>query len=1018
MNHPFRIADQLIFRSSVMPLPRGRTGINTAVLDSPVFREALYLASPDFFREWTEKQKTDERLESTLYKYGARAMTRATPFGLFAGLGLAEWSTGILQRGSPGRNTRLDMNFVCGLGQQIAQYLPFREHLIFFPNDSILDYGETIRYVEYRYRDTERICVTSDVEKNEYLAAVLSACREGADMLSLIRLLAAAGIEEEEARAFVNELIDARLLISDIEPNVTGSLFQERLCEKLTGMDSDPFARQIREALSQALAGLKQVDEKIGNDPAMYSSIRKLLEPLPVKFDPRYLFQADMFFPEASGGPDATVKKVLSRAFQALNRLSAEQESVSLREFRERFAARYEDQEVPLDQALDGESGVGFGGPPETYTPLIEGISPGGGPAAVPPYRVQDILLQRKLISAIENQEQVCELTDEELSLFPLRHDDLPDTLAVFFKVIDRDGCRVQINAAGGPTATALISRFAHGDKKVADLAASLARHEQDMAGESLIAEVVYLPENRVGNILLRPVLRQYEIAYLTRPGVEDSCTLPVSDLLVSLVNGRIVLRSRKLNRRIIPRLSSAHNYLQFGLPVYRFLCALQTEGLRTSLGFSWGAVAEGHRFLPRVVYKGAVLAPAVWVIPSDAFRASGDDASPERISADLRSRFRLPPEVVVADADNLLYISLDDQTAIRVLAGIAIRRGTVRLEEYLGEGDEGVVRDVQGNTCSNEFVAFLLREEKEKQQNNPSLPVDTGLQRRFFPGSEWAYYKLYCGDKTADEVLVHCIGPLVKKLRGEQLIDKWFWIRYADPEKHLRVRFHCTSPEAHLHLAEAFRKAAGAYGDKIWKVQADTYQRELERYGGEAILPAETLFMVDSDCTLELIRNIDGDEGEGFRWRFGLLSVMAWLQVLRPVSGAAALLEKMKTGAFQQFGAGKDLKVQLDARFREYRDEIRKLFRDNDNGEETGLLKQWIAGRNKAALPAIEKALVLAEKNVRSMNYDYFCSSIIHMSMNRLNRSAQNMHELVTYDLLYRHVRSEQARESKTGNG
>ena len=67
-------------------------------------------------------------------------------------------------------------------------------------------------------------------------------------------------------------------------------------------------------------------------------------------------------------------------------------------------------------------------------------------------------------------------------------------------------------------------------------------------------------------------------------------------------------------------------------------------------------------------------------------------------------------------------------------------------------------------------------------------------LKRTFIIGEEWLYYKIYCGNRTSDTILIDVIKPLTESLLKEKIIDKWFFIRYSDPENHLRVRFHCSN--------------------------------------------------------------------------------------------------------------------------------------------------------------------------------------------------------------------------------
>jgi lantibiotic biosynthesis protein len=55
-------------------------------------------------------------------------------------------------------------------------------------------------------------------------------------------------------------------------------------------------------------------------------------------------------------------------------------------------------------------------------------------------------------------------------------------------------------------------------------------------------------------------VLREREIVYLGRSGAPADHQLPLTDLLVSVRDGRVVLRSRSLGREVVPRLTNAHN--------------------------------------------------------------------------------------------------------------------------------------------------------------------------------------------------------------------------------------------------------------------------------------------------------------------------------------------------------------------------------------------------------------------------------------------------------------------------
>jgi len=122
-------------------------------------------------------------------------------------------------------------------------------------------------------------------------------------------------------------------------------------------------------------------------------------------------------------------------------------------------------------------------------------------------------------------------------------------------------------------------------------------------------------------------------------------------------------------------------------------------------------------------------------------------------------------------------------------------------------------------------------------------------MQRTYIIGDEWLYMKLYSGTKTADTVLFEIVRPVTSQLLQEGIIDKWFYIRYSDPHNHLRLRFHYMNPDHISKIIQTINKPIKKYIEKnlIWKIQVDTYQREIERYGENSIHLAEKIFYYDS---------------------------------------------------------------------------------------------------------------------------------------------------------------------------
>lgn len=281
-----------------------------------------------------------------------------------------------------------------------------------------------------------------------------------------------------------------------------------------------------------------------------------------------------------------------------------------------------------------------------------------------------------------------------------------------------------------------------------------------------------------------------------------------------------------------------------------------------------------------------------------------------------------------------------------------------------------------------------------------------SSIQRTFIPGDSWVYYKIYTGTKTSDLILTEAIKPLVEQLYKDACIDQWFFIRYADPKHHLRIRLHCKNAEVIGRVIHTMyeRLDAFAKADLIWKVQLDTYQREIERYGPEHIALAERFFYYESEMIVHFLDMIEGDEGEELRWLYAIRALDQMLSDFGYSEDHKMLfMEQLKTGFGLEFGMNKSLKKQLDAKFRTNREKIAFFIRfcEEDQPEYAPLLKILKTKSHQTKELIIE----LKEKTNRK-TLDRYMGSYAHMLMNRIFRSKNRLHEMVVYDLLYRHYK------------
>jgi lantibiotic biosynthesis protein len=997
------------------------------IVARPDVREAIFVASPDLdaaIEAWTRDPLSDRgvRAERALVRYVARMCTRPTPFGLFAGCSLGEIgrTTSVELQGIEAyrRSTRLDMEYVAALVAELERIPSVRSRLTYRPNSSLYTAAGRVRYVEAVLRDRVRHHRLVAVDSSDYLLDTLARASGGAGVEELARALVDDEISIEDATGFIDELIDAQLLVSDLEPAVTGLDPVTALAARLDGVHD--AAAVLRSATSR-IAAVDAAPPGVAS--ASYVSVAELLGSLPARVDMPRLFQVDLSKPVACAQLGPEVTRELETAARILHCLTPPPRIAALDAFRDRFIARYEDGEVPLEQALDEEVGIGYdvnAAPSAEASPLLRDLTfPAATDSTVPWSRTQTFLLRRLTQALRDGVDQVeISLQDAE----GLASDDrlpLPPAFAVTASLAARSAEAFQrgefsvlVQGVVGPSGARMLGRFCHTD---AELERRVRKHldrEAAASPDAIVAEVVHLPEGRIGNIVHRPVLREFEIPYLGRSGVAPDRQIPVSDLLVSVHGDRVVLRSRRLGREVIPRLTTAHNFQARSIGMYRFLGALQHQGVSGNLSFDWGMLAACS-FLPRVVSGRIVLSRARWrLTQGDISGLSAKDAYVRFAAMQaLRERLRLPRVVVLSDADNELAVDLDNPLLVETLLHLLRQRSDAVLTELFPSPDCLWIEGPEGRFAGEVIVPFTAPNFFPLQEPAPTrasavLPAAPAPSVHL-PGSEWLYLKLYCGTSTADGLLRDVIASLIAHARAQQRIDRWFFIRYGDPDWHIRLRLHGTPSDLAALLVDVRAQIEPLLADaSIARLAVDTYRPELERYGGQAAMPIiEQIFEADSDAVLGIVALLSGDEGMDARWRLALRGADMLLDDLGlSADDRRAVMRALRDGYRAEFRANGTMRGQVGDRFRRERASLVDLVRrSSDDTSDLAPGLDLLAARSLRIRPLAAQLQAREQRGELQQPLQSIARSLVHMHANRLLRSAHRAQELVIYDFLDR---------------
>lgn len=981
--------------------------------------EAIRIASSPVADELLKGSPFSTKLSETALKYILRMGTRCTPFGLFAGgaVGYVASRTQFdFKRRQLVPQHRLDMQVLMKLAHELAEKPLMRRQLRFITNETVHRTGNRVRYIERQWSNDHWQYFTSEVPADPAILTVLDLARSGALLSDLVRAVAGEATEDE-ARHFMDRLIEDGLLYSELLPSPTGPDPLTSLIEKVASC-SDPLP-----ALTDLVAIQRVLAHAVGQ-PQPARLVKAILEEgFGLAVENGSLLQTDTRIDKATNQISGPVLRELQNRLAPLCVLNQFNHTADdLTAFKRRFYARYEEEEVPLLVALDEDIGIGYGHNFRALTSAQDLISELLDHDSTNPVSTikEDGLhqLRLKLYAAWSLQpDQPIMIMDQDLAQLGPMTTTLPDSFYAFGYFLsasatdlDAGKYRFYLKALSGPSAFSLMGRFCASDPALHKLVLAELTCQQAEQPDRVLAEIVHLTQARAGNVVQRPHLRSYEIPLLSTSTLPIDQQLSLDDLVVSVPQGsHIVLRSKRLGKEVIPQLTTAHNYQQ-GLSIYRFLGDLQQQPTAFSANWSWGALASCQR-LPRVQYKNIILQEATWLFKlADLIATATTDHNVLR----LREKYQLPRLIALQQGDQELFLDLDSSICRQLFVSTLRRVKTLQIIEWLRAPSDCPVDGPDGKLTHEVIIPFVsqTRALAYAASLKPSIAT-AGLiqQRSFLPGSEWLYLKVYCGITTAAIVLAH-VTSLARRLLDSGQVSHWFFIRYADPDPHLRFRFKLTAPSQYAFVLKTCQEALSDYiiSGEVHRVLTDTYRRELERYGERSIELTERIFWRDSELVSDLLKL---DLSDTLLFQTAMLVIDGYQASFELTQQEKQLhCEHMYKALLAKQEAPPNLRQALAIQYRKNQSAVLRLVQQEFQESESELVCSVNRFRSSISSYVTTVRHNFSSDEQRSKQ-DYI-GNVGHMFINRLFTSHQPHYELLVYHHLYRAHQSISAQLSK----
>ncbi|WP_121809621.1 lantibiotic dehydratase [Mucilaginibacter kameinonensis] len=973
-----------------------------AFIRDELFMQALWLTSKDLYEavlniDDISDQKKREKIEITLTKFINRSVASANSSGLFAGYAVVNWGECTdLELGGIYQHARLNVAAAVNITHRFLDDEVIRSLLNYRVNKTLYTLNGAYNKIDYQTLNCGKYKASS-VKITDDLQSVIRFCQDFKSYDSIrLFLMQTLGKTGESALVFLNQLIENQVLWSELEPCGEGKEYLGHAIEIFTRLEKKSAKAQ---ACLSTLNSIKEVLSGTDSVIKKNNKVAMILKDLSGDASQGTLLQVDYFRQGASATLDRAYADQLLDAIDMLNRISPRHQSKNLKTFIKRFSDRYHEQEVRLTDALDPEKGIGYAGKRHTE-------SSGRRPDHKDPQYTDAV---KWLIGQIVNNpgQEVIHLQKSQFEDVKIGDDELPPSFSVMFRISGHDEPLLYLEHCGWPAGAAMLGRLAGADRNFGQILEEIAETEARIYEPAVVAEIIHKPDDSLGSFTSAPY-RNYQLQPQISAGEQE---VNLTDLLISVKGGNIILRSAKLGKRIIPRLNTAYNYGMTSLPVYQFLADLQCEDSKYQLGFNLDILPKlGVTRTPRVVYEGVILALKTWYMTNADLQQLAKDLAVDydQAWAKFVKYWDLPDAFVFTDTDSELVVHTGSRLEVAAWLSSCKKKNEIVLREYIGERKNIVLKKKDEKLIGNQFVAVLKRGEKTTSKYGSMVPLSTNAaKRQFFPGDEWLYVKLYCGVKTAEQVIGNELIQLSKKLYHEDLIDQWFYVRYADPEPHIRFRVHLASVFALGRVIQSVNSTFSALikSKQIWKVQFDTYERELERYGEASIELVEQLFFNDSLAVASLISRAEMTENfDEVRWLWGLLSIDRLLDDFDfQLSQKTELMELLVASSYPDVNYDNLLSKQLTFKYRHYRSRIEGLFAEGAVVTGDDLLRYRSLNNKPVALLLNE----LISSGTVHQDLNLLVISLIQMNMNRLFKTRQRVYELGVYDFLLLYYKS-----------
>ncbi len=821
------------------------------VLRNSMLRKALSIASISFDNELKkieEGKPITGKFFSSLMAYVSRAASRSTPFGIFAGVGYGEFSnSNNIVINSIETHANPDSEWLYKVIKSLERDRGVLKQLRVVKNPNCYKLND--RYKNLLLTEQINGLNCANIRCSNQIQRVLNFTNEPIAYSRLKEcILDGSDTPDHVIDNFLYGLIDNEFLLTELRSVFVCSSSLKRLIEILEHTNSIEQLDYFKKlhSLCEKL-NCSAEDFQLADCYSLRHEMASIVE------HSSYLnVYLTLNFQQAS--LPLVIRNTIIDLLDFLVICLPSHELSYIQQFKTKFIERYgTNTEVSICELCDDSIGLG-----DQFVNITKNFDN-------PNVSFVRKRVENKMVEAIKNRLPYIEIDETDINLFRkhLKHTEiaLPPSLEVFFTVsydnMDHPTLHVATNP-GSKLAYSSINRFYPETEE--HISASYKKVEELSRDSYIYLDARELHSNtKLNNVSCGKFNLNNNL--LLNIFDEKGESISLNDLFVGydLSTDRFYIKSHSKNKEVNVVSDNMINPTLNSQPIK--LLRLISDAYEQNPLMSLNSFRSfSFKYMPEIRYHNIVLSEEYWLLEFTDFDNLSE--SFDEYFLKYRNVWGIPQFVYATLFDQKILLDLANRLCIEFLSReLMIKGSNIRLEKFEHSDIKAIPTSVDGARFVTEYVAQLHLDDssnvfKFNTANGIKLFESSfDRSRSFQPNSTWLYLKIYVSEINLDK-LIDQFDRFFHDLLLCNLADKYYFVRYSDPDLHLRIRIH------HGDNFEELFSALFAWYDVIkYKVNAtkitiDTFDREVERYGGLALMEAaENVFYCDSILTAKLIQ-------------------------------------------------------------------------------------------------------------------------------------------------------------------